>query len=783
MSASFAKFFSATSRISSLPIDHTHGWASIVDGDIIYSPNCDRLLTRPLMDCDIEWLLNNGQSVDRLHRPLWWSLQTAFLAFLPIYHDFVGVPFEEFNNPELQENISGFFIPQSTLFKWKQTESLLRDLMESFTSAYNIPNVKLWRPLSALVPSGLYKYRTLFWILSRYSKGWLSLYMAIFAYFIAVAQEIDEDDSDDDAMPTWFITMNKYDQALLSGLRSSSPFTYLAERVGTLLNIAEPPVNQFSVDFLIKYCVPVWYPWGPKEIWKAKHDRSFDRLAPPPDQLQRATQFLVRDPFPQPKDADRPWVAFFEKRQKHVEFLTRSETPRNRQSRLDRERNPPTVKTKVFEWSCGSDGKFTRQLVCKRENEETLCRYRASKKVYNSFWNEWDCCHRLAEPTATEMEEADWFDSDDDLDLPEAPIVPLQTSPSQNTSGNPDADLQTASPSLPTVTDLGSLEAPTVPVPSSPLPSTDPPPTRWVPRFRAPDRAHTYDVETYPATEILHHFFGFVSPIPVPRRHPHPSTLTEKDFRLFAAIINEVDLDEDFRNSTIMQFCHDFVKGLGQNRTPPNELFDLAIGNPMSIRGGDRIRSLRRRGSDISLVLPAGSANAPWDLTVTNSIDALFLCRLERSMSEMELCHALIQQGIQFRTLLPISATSSPIPPMILSVRGAGYVFTATDYDAYVQERAALLRSARLRRAALMTGGIIWCLVVSEVSFSEVLHGPTTATTIHGRGFFLPSGNPSYAFCDDMLTKSEAEAICGRVNCYTGAQFFFIYPYAYIYLL
>ena len=84
-----------------------------------------------------------------------------------------------------------------------------------------------------------------------------------------------------------------------------------------------------------------------------------------------------------------------------------------------------------------------------------------------------------------------------------------------------------------------------------------------------------------------------------------------------------------------MQFCHDFVQGLGNNRTPPNELFDLAIGNPKSIRGVNRIRSLRRRGSDISLVLPAGSANAPWDLTVTNAIDALFLCWLEASMSEL----------------------------------------------------------------------------------------------------------------------------------------------------
>ncbi len=107
---------------------------------------------------------------------------------------------------------------------------------------------------------------------------------------------------------------------------------------------------------------------------------------------------------------------------------------------------------------------------------------------------------------------------------------------------------------------------------------------------------------------------------------------------------------------------------------------------------------------------------------------------------------------------------------MVLPIRSAGYVFTATDYDAYVQEQAALLRSTQLCRAALMTGGIIWCLVVSEVSFSEALHSPTIATTIHGRELFVQASKPDYSFCDDTLTESETEAICGHIYCYTGTK-------------
>jgi hypothetical protein len=103
MSVSSTEFFSATNRISPSPIDHTRGRASMVDGSIIYSPNCGRTVKMPPMlpDINIELMLNTGRiaetHVDNLHQPLWWSQETAFLAFLPINPEFAGVPFAEFN--------------------------------------------------------------------------------------------------------------------------------------------------------------------------------------------------------------------------------------------------------------------------------------------------------------------------------------------------------------------------------------------------------------------------------------------------------------------------------------------------------------------------------------------------------------------------------------------------------------------------------------------------------------------------------------------------------------
>jgi len=99
-------------------------------------------------------------------------------------------------------------------------------------------------------------------------------------------------------------------------------------------------------------------------------------------------------------------------------------------------------------------------------------------------------------------------------------------------------------------------------------------------------------------------------------------------------------------------------------------------------------------------------------------------------MTEVEICRLMIQRGMQFRTFLPVSSRQvepSAIPPLVLPIRTAGYVFGKTDYDAYVEERVELIRNARLRRAALMTGSIVWRLVAHRIQeltifYQDILH-------------------------------------------------------------
>ena len=148
MLISSTKFFSATNHISSGPINHTHGRASMVDSSIIYSPNCGRTVKMLPMFPDIEFLLNTGRHVDTLHQPLWWSQENAFLAFLPINPNFFGVPFEDFNNIELQRGLTGYIVQKDALLKQSHTEFILRILSYSFVEIYGMPKGNNWSPLS-----------------------------------------------------------------------------------------------------------------------------------------------------------------------------------------------------------------------------------------------------------------------------------------------------------------------------------------------------------------------------------------------------------------------------------------------------------------------------------------------------------------------------------------------------------------------------------------------------------------------------------------------------------
>src|SRR5277367_3650822 len=99
------------------------------------------------------------------------------------------------------------------------------------------------------------------------------------------------------------------------------------------------------------------------------------------------------------------------------------ETPRERQSRESREKNPPTRKTKVFLWSRNEGGGYTRESYFQSENGAHLDSFGENQKVYDAFSNEWDCCVEFGEFTDHDFAVAGEDDGCDDEYPPLPPPI------------------------------------------------------------------------------------------------------------------------------------------------------------------------------------------------------------------------------------------------------------------------------------------------------------------------------------------------------------------------
>ncbi|KAG5642707.1 hypothetical protein DXG03_002310 [Asterophora parasitica] len=91
--------------------------------------------------------------------------------------------------------------------------------------------------------------------------------------------------------------------------------------------------------------------------------------------------------------------AFFASRKESHLRTEAEETDKDRQARLDRERNPPTALTKVFTWEELFDemGTYKRIAISRWQRTQALDLYRPDQKRYNPYCNEWDCCDELGD--------------------------------------------------------------------------------------------------------------------------------------------------------------------------------------------------------------------------------------------------------------------------------------------------------------------------------------------------------------------------------------------------
>jgi len=743
-------------------LDKSLGRASVINGDVFYSPNSKRSVSLPPRSTP-----SPGRDIDSLQHPLWWSPQYAHVAFIPTC-EVESHPLDILIQlpTHFHRSRKGVWLDSSTILSWNRLQYDLRRVVSILAQRCHVnafPDVIE----TVLVGHGPHASE---WVLRKKladGRGMFLYWIGQLAFVLAVNISIDsepprptyelpEDSVDVDwekfqsnALPKWFEYLGErsWPQTFLSTLHSCAADFAHNERVGLFIRLLQPDVHQYSVDWFLQFNVPVWYPWGKQEADSAARGSSIARLAPLPYQLQEATTMIHKTPgnampwnsAPPPLSV-APWLAFFERRKASAAKMMTWEKVEDRQRRIQREIQPPIANANVFEWRQDDHGVFRRTAVVKADRTEVLANYGRNQKRYDSFANEWDCVSQLGELEEDELLLQCWDDE---------PI--LYDAPPSSSSQAPDGDLsEMYTPPDPPSQDESSSKNQLVP----------------------------WDIISAPVQTlsesmcIMYEHFGFVPPLQLSAIRMEPVRSTQS-FKL-SKVIGLTTADRDYWNSSVASFAAIFLDALGDNRLkPPADLWDLRFGNRLFLGASKRLKYLRRMGE--CFVFDLGSeATSDWMLCVNTASIVLLICRMDERMIESELSMELVRKAVPHHTLIrlpPRSVNMPPSPP--LPIRLPCYIFTKDDYNTYREVREDLLRSTRVARAALMAGGIAWRLAVSH-GFDIVHDGPTSTLSQTGAGVRYATDVSGWEYWDDACTERELDLICGAYICYHGMIYIFV---------
>lgn len=287
------------------PLNRSHGRVQLIGGDFFYSPNSQRNIHLPPVYNDVPCRDCFRDDFAEFLQPLWWQPACPYLAFIPLRPFFAGVPFQDLFHisyfPRL--HYGPFAIDPQIILGWARLEKNIKDAVELLLSHEHAPTIT-WIASTSLGCTGTFKrVRELRSSFAR-SKQWFSLFMGALSYAIATSLSCHQEHFYEE-MPHWFSFLSKqqYPQIWLSGIRSSlvATFDSSVPRAGVFVQLLQCHREQYSVDWLCSFDIPVWYPWGTREVRASEDDVRLARFAPLPHQLQERGTFLTKDPSPQPQ--------------------------------------------------------------------------------------------------------------------------------------------------------------------------------------------------------------------------------------------------------------------------------------------------------------------------------------------------------------------------------------------------------------------------------------------------------------------------------------------------
>lgn len=648
------------------------------------------------------------------------------------------------------------------------TESALVIATSALTKAYGVKALRPFAPRT-LGYRAEFKFEQQGKLHARRSREWFFVWMGLLSFLIAKGHL--------QQYPTWqdVLRSANFAHSWIDAVQNSAvcDFSGRTERMGVFLTAT---CTDGHSQWLKDMHIPLWF---------------LNRHAP-------VHLPLPMDPAPEPllKRYERSAAnriatvhEFIASRCARNEQAMKTETENQRLARESRTRNPPTVSAKVFVWEEDYNDplKLVRVSVTKVAREVTLTSFSADEKIYDPFYNEWDCCEDLGDDPNNDNEE-EWGAM---MHHP-AHATGLNTAVDTTSS-----DFALAAANLNYAVGGAGLDTAVDTIPLDELPpphprALTPPPTSALISDGQPLR-HLHiapvtannldqmcDAWQEETLEVLQTVYGYLAPLPFPG---YLSPVTVNDAKRLLRNIGDsfTDVEAFYPHRPVTRLAHEYTMSITSPSACVPPQMDIHPDSRMPLRSMQRVRNVRfvYTGSleeDRLYMFDFGSdAQVPWHLTLSSATHAALVCRLNASMTDVELALYLLHRGMPFRTLQSAKNTrhakSRATPPRVIPSRPAGHIFGREDYDAYVAQRDALLGQPRAR-AALMRGGFLWRLGNHCRSFDDVLKGPTGWSEHVETVFTAKDTTSGELFVDDNLTDVEADLICSVYMCASGEGLF-----------
>ncbi len=307
---------------------------------------------------------------------------------------------------------------------------------------------------------------------------------------------------------------------------------------------------------------------------------------------------------------------------------------------------------------------------------------------------------------------------------------------------------------------------------------------RWLPFTPQPQSLHSplsvsyldmYEEEIVGTASI---FFGYLPPLPAPATPALLETSRQKHFLRTLGFSWNANSPSLFNRPRILALV-DFIQKFSKQAVILVDEWDLSRGNRACVAFAARFQLFREvegPNGPLFMLHLREQATVKWTLTLTTATHALLVCRMHPQFQERDIATYLLRRGIPFYTLQ--DAETLPTKPLSNAkisehpFRPYEFVFDIRDYEAYVNQCRYILYRSR-GRVALLRGGYLWRVAVSEVSFDKVLAGPSGLSPDLSEMFIVTMPN-GQKYVDDALKDSEILTLTGVYNCATCK---FLYSY------